>query len=134
MDYILFDDFKNMDIYEDFKKKNPLLGMIKVQVTTASGSLPLEDVSIEIYKDIGEYDVLFFQGKTNSSGIIDSILLPAPGKVPIGSLEIPEYAVYTMNVFKEGFDSLKKYSFAVYGGVEVLQNIVMNADVNIEKN
>ncbi len=134
MDYILFDDFKEMELYDDFKRKNPLLGMIKIQVSTASSSLPLEGVKIEIYKDIGEFDVLFFSGITNSSGIIDSIALPAPKKVPMGSIEIPEYSIYTMNVQKEGFESLRNHSFAVFGDVEVLQNIVMNATVNIEKN
>ena len=132
MDYILFDDFKKMDIYQDFIQKNPLLGSIKVQVSAADNAVPLEGVQVEIYKDVGEFDILFFKGETNSNGIISDIFLPAPGKVPMGTLEVPEYAVYTMNISKNGFESLDKYSFVVFGGVEVIQNIIMSPDVNIE--
>lgn len=134
MDYILFDDFKKMDLYQDFIRKNLLLGETRVQVMGASGAVPIEGARVEIYKDIGELDVLFFQGETDSNGVINHILLPAPVKVPIGPLEVPEYSIYFMNVEKDGFQSLTKYSFMVMDGVEGVQNIMMKPLVDIEKN
>ena len=54
MDFISYQEFQKYDIYQDFIKQNPSTGTLKIQVTSLSSAVPVGDVEISIYKDIGE--------------------------------------------------------------------------------
>ena len=131
MEYISFDEFKKLDIYNDFIKVNPDLGVLKIEAFTANEGIPIPDTDIVIYKDIGEYNVVFFKGKTDSNGMIDNIYLPAPKKSDSMSLEIPLYTVYEMNAFHIGYETIKKYSIGMFGGIKVIQYVKMTPEVLI---
>ena len=77
MEYIIYEEFKKTDLYQQFILDNPDVGYLIVQAFTAYGAIPIENVNIVISKDIGNYKVIFFQGVTDSSGIISDIMLPA---------------------------------------------------------
>ncbi|MBQ8534256.1 MAG: hypothetical protein IJ463_01070 [Bacilli bacterium] len=132
MEYISFDEFKKLDIYEDFIRVNPDLGVLKIEAFTANEGIPIPDTDIVIYKDIGEYNVVFFKGKTDSNGMIDNIYLPTPKKSDSMSLEIPLYTVYEMNAFHIGYETIKKYSIGMFGDVKVIQYVKMMPEVIIE--
>ena len=134
MEYISFDEFKKLDIYEDFIRVNPDLGVLKIEAFTANEGIPIPDTDIVIYKDIGEYNVVFFKGKTDSNGMIDNIYLPAPKKSDSMSLEIPLYTVYEMNAYHIGYERIKKYSIGMFGDVKVIQYVKMMPEVVIEDN
>ena len=134
MEYISFDEFKKLDIYNDFIKVNPDLGVLKIEAFTANEGIPIPDTDIVIYKDIGEYNVVFFKGKTDSNGMIDNIYLPAPKKSDSMSLEIPLYTVYEMNAFHIGYETIKKYSIGMFGDVKVIQYVKMMPEGVIEDN
>lgn len=132
MEYISFDEFKKLDIYEDFIRVNPDLGVLKIEAFTANEGIPIPDTEIVIYKDIGEYNVVFFKGKTDSSGMIDNIYLPTPKKSDSMSLEIPLYTVYEMNAYHIGYERIKKYSIGMFGDVKVIQYVKMMPEVIVE--
>lgn len=131
MTIISYEEFKNLDLYQDFIRDNPDVGYLKVQVFTAYGAIPIADTAILITKDIEEYRVVFFQGKTDSSGIISGIALPAPAMVTT-SEETPVYTVYDMTAVNEGYETLKTYSIGMFGGVNVIQYVKMMPEVNLE--
>lgn len=132
MEYISFDEFKKLDIYEDFIRVNPDLGVLKIEAFTSNEGIPIPDTEIVIYKDIGEYNVVFFKGKTDSSGMIDNIYLPTPKKSDSMSLEIPLYTVYEMNAYHIGYERIKKYSIGMFGDVKVIQYVKMMPEVIVE--
>ena len=132
MEYISFDEFKKLDIYEDFIRVNPDLGVLKIEAFTANEGIPIPDTDIVIYKDIGEYNVVFLKGKTDSSGMIDNIYLPTPKKSDSMSLEIPLYTVYEMNAYHIGYERIKKYSIGMFGDVKVIQYVKMMPEVIVE--
>lgn len=132
MEYISYDEFKKIDIYEDFIRVNPDLGVLKIEAFTANEGIPIPDTEIVIYKDIGEYNVVFFKGKTDSSGMIDNIYLPTPKKSDSMSLEIPLYTVYEMNAYHIGYERIKKYSIGMFGDVKVIQYVKMMPEVIVE--
>ena len=72
---ISLEQFKTIPEYQEFIKENPETGLLKVQAFTADQAIPLPNTKIFITKQIGDNDVLFFSGETNSSGIIDKIEL-----------------------------------------------------------
>ncbi|MBO5376523.1 MAG: hypothetical protein J6A52_06680, partial [Bacilli bacterium] len=90
MDYILFnsEEFMKSQDYFDFIEENSGEGLLKVQAFTANQAYPLEGVNIEVYKNINGKNVLFFSGVTDTSGIIDNIVLPAkPSILDVNSVE-----------------------------------------------
>jgi len=133
MKIISYEEFKNTDLYEDFVKDNPDFGNLKVQVFTAYGAIPVSDTNIVISKDIEEYKVIFFQGVTDSSGIISNILLPAPVTVTSSTPDvIPGYTIYNLTAVHQGYESLKSYTIGMFGGVNIIQYVKMLPEINIE--
>ena len=45
---ISYDEFMKLDLYQDFIKENPDIGILKVQVFTAYGAIPISDTDIII--------------------------------------------------------------------------------------
>lgn len=129
MKIISYEEFKNTDLYEDFIKENNDVGNLKVQVFTAYGAIPVSDTNIVVYKDIEEYRIIFFQGVTDSSGIISDIVLPAP-KMVTSNEEAPIYTIYNMTAFNTGYETLKNFSIGMLGGVNVIQYVKMLPDIN----
>lgn len=131
MKIISYEEFKNTDLYADFIKENSDFGNLKVQVFTAYGAIPVPDTAIVVSKDIEEYRVVFFQGITDSSGIISNISLPAP-KMVTSNVETPIYTVYDMTAVHTGYETLKTYSIGMFGGVNVIQYVKMMPEIHLE--
>ncbi len=131
MKIISYEEFKNTDLYADFIKENSDFGNLKVQVFTAYGAIPVPDTAIVVSKDIEEYRVVFFQGLTDSSGIISNISLPAP-KMVTSNEETPVYTIYEMTAVHTGYETLKTYSIGMFGGVNVIQYVKMMPEIHLE--
>ena len=135
MNIINYEDFKNTDLYESFISENPDTGFLKVQVFTAYGAVPISDTSIIISKDIEDYRVIFYQGVTDDSGIIENISLPAPLTVKVANPDIiPGYTIYDMTAIHEGFETIKKFSIGMFGDVKVIQYVKMTPTIIGEEN
>lgn len=131
MEYILYENFKKLDDYQQFILDNPDVGYLKVQAFTAYGAIPIENVNIVIYKDIGSYRVIFFEGVTDSSGIISDIMLPAPETIK-NPETTPSYTVYNMTAIHSQYEAIKNYSIGMFGDVRVLQYVKMMPEVSLE--
>lgn len=131
MKIISYEEFKSTDLYDDFIKENTDYGNLKVQVFTAYGAIPIPNTNIVVYKDIEEYRVVFFQGLTDSSGIVSNISLPAP-KMVTSNEETPIYTVYNMTAFNTGYETLKSFTIGMLGGVNVIQYVKMMPNINLE--
>lgn len=124
MHNITLEEFKKTQEYQEFIEKNPETGTLKVQVFSADQAIPIADTEIYITKEIGDNNVLFFQGVTNSSGIIDNIKLPAPTEVmPPPIYEVPFYTNYQLTASNEKLKFIKQYEISMFGNIDVLQYI-----------
>lgn len=131
---INFDEFKNTKYYDEFKKNNSDYGSLKIEVFTAYGAVPIPDTLIKIVKRIGEYNVLFFSGLTDSSGMIDNIILPSPDRVGVNYYDVPKYTTYQITVSHEGYETIKDYTIGMFGDVKVIQFIKLSPKINLEDN
>ena len=114
---MLFDEFKNSSLYESFISVNSGIGNLKIRAYTASLALPVADLEVTVSTLYDNKNIIFFKGKTDTSGIIDNIELPAP---PLGNnLIIPNTIIY--NISAGDFN----YSVNMYDGICVVQNINM---------
>ncbi len=126
MENILFDseEFKNSDIYSNFIKENSGNGVLKVQAYTANQAFPLADVFIKVFKEIDGQKVLFFSGKTDSSGIIDNISLPAvPAKEDVNKQEDIVYTTYDIEATYPKSNVKRNYQVSIFDNIKVIQPI-----------
>ncbi len=137
MDLITFDEFKNSSEYQQFMLENPRMGTLKVQVSMGSNAIPVEGAEILVTKDIGNNKVLFFKGVTDSSGMVDDIMLPSPSSnYDSKKFEIPRHTDYILSVIDKKNDTIKEFSIASLGDVKAIQNvnIIPNGGLNNGEN
>ena len=118
---IYYDEFKNTDAYKTFIGENSGIGRIKIRATAARGALPVSGINVVISKMIEDYDVIFYEGITDESGMISCISLPTPSVNLKDDLTIPPSALYRLNIKSDNID--KEYDVRVYDGVCTMQNI-----------
>lgn len=120
MNNIKYDEFINTEMYKKFISDNPSKGYLKIRVYSASEAIPIKGVNIIISKIIDNNNVIFYEGVTNSSGLIDKISLPAP-KLVKDNMDIPNKSIYDVTAIYK--DMNKVYKVNIYDGVCVVQNI-----------
>lgn len=131
---ISYEEFMKLDEYKQFINENPDIGILKVQVFTAYGAIPISDTDIIISKNIGDYRVVFFRGKTDSSGIISDIELPAPPfELVPNPDDPPKYTLYDLSAIHIGYESIKQYSIGMFGGVKIIQYVKMNPEIDMSE-
>lgn len=118
---IYYDEFKNTDAYKTFIGENSGIGRIKIRATAARGALPVSGVNVVISKIIENYNVIFYEGITDESGMISCVSLPTPVVYLTDDLVIPPSALYRLNIKNDNID--KEYEVRVYDGVCTMQNI-----------
>ncbi len=124
----------NNDVdYQTFISNNPSKAFVKVRASSINEALPIKDVSVSISKEIGNNTIIFFEGKTDESGMINDITLPAPIRVKTNE-EVPEFTKYNLNATyqKENFN--KTYPISVCCGVTILQHINITPNIYQERN
>ena len=120
---LVTDEILKNDIdYLNFISNNPGYSTLKVRASAANEAYPIANVDIEVSKIIGEYEVIFYEGKTDSSGMINNIILPSP-KAISSDLEVPEFTDYKL-VAKSDTDNYNHtFNISVCCGITVIQYI-----------
>lgn len=124
MNSILFTDegFINTESYKRFIMDNPGIGRLKIHAYAASEALPVAGLRIVVSKNIDDLKVIFFDGYTDSSGMIEKLSLPTP-KLNLNNLDVPLSTVYEIEAFFPNELNKHVYSVNMYDDVCVLQNI-----------
>lgn len=112
---ILFDEFKSTSSYKSFIDINSGVGNLKIRAYTASLALPVSGLDVVVSTKYDGMNIIFFRGKTDASGMIENIKLPAP--VLGNNLVIPNTIEYTVSA------GGNKYFVNMYDGICVVQNI-----------
>ena len=66
-------NFIKTEIYKNFINENPGSGTLMIRAYTAGGAIPISNLDITISKLIDDYNVIFFKGKTDNSGMVKNI-------------------------------------------------------------
>lgn len=120
--------FFTRDKFPEFSLENSGSGILKVQAVATNQAFPLQGVEIEVSKNINGEKVIFFQGVTDSSGIIDQIFLPA--KVPKKVVEQASDVIFTKYTVtaKYPYSNLKRvYEVGIFDNIKVIQPIRFSA-------
>ena len=131
MNSYLFTDekFKLTNDYKNFINDNKGVGYLNIRSYAASSAVPISGVVVEVSKVINNQKIIFYQGKTNESGMISSISLPCP-LVSKNDEIIPLSSTYDIKAIYN--NSSLNYSVDIYDKINVLQSINIVPSLRIE--
>ena len=127
-------EFQQTDTYKQFIEENPTIGNLRIRAYAAGGAIPIEGLKITVRKIIDNTNIIFFEGTTNNSGIIDRIQLPAP-KLANNNLDIPNKTTYDIIATYPKENLTYNYKINIYEDIYVVQNIGITPSmmvVNVE--
>ena len=120
MNEVVFDKEK----YQSFIDENNGTGTLKVQAFVANQAFPLQGIDVKVFKNIGDDKVIFFEGETDSSGIIDDISLPAVvSKEDVEQASDIIYTIYNIEAINPETKEKKEYEIAVFSDLKIIQSI-----------
>lgn len=123
-------EFVNSTTYQNFLDENPGRGRLRIRANSASEAVPVSGVEIVVSKIIDNNNVIFFEGVTNESGVIERISLPAPLTDP-NNLDVPNTTSYDVKATYTPNNFSLLTSVNMYDDVCVIQIINIAPDMNI---
>lgn len=126
------ENFKKTESYQNFIKTNQSEGYLKIRAYTASQAIPIANLRVVVSKNIDNNKIIFFDGVTNSSGVIERIVLPSP-KQNSNDLVTPSSITYDIAATYEPSNISNNYKINIYENIYVVQTInivpTLNASV-----
>ena len=120
-------NFVNSELYRSFINENPGLGFLKIRAYAASQAVPISGLSVVVSRDIGDNRVIFFEGVTNDSGVIERISLPAP-RMSSDNMIAPVINTYDISTIYDG--ESRMYKVNIYDNIYVVQNINVTPNIS----
>ena len=122
MNSINFNDpnFIKTDTYKEFINKNNSNGILNIRAYAANAAIPISGLNVIVSKVLNNQKVIFFEGATDNSGIINQILLPTPS-ISDNNQEIPLSQDYDILAVYENQNLI--FKVLMYSGIQVNQNI-----------
>ncbi len=128
--YVDDEGFQSSKIYQDFLEKNQSKGNLRIKASAASGAIPISGLKVTISKNILNSTIIFFEGYTNESGIIEKISLPAPKETTDNLIE-PTKETYDITAIYAPDNTIKNYKVDIYDSVCVIQYINIVPKMNL---
>lgn len=121
--YAIDKDFMESDIFREFIRNNPAKGNLRIRAYAANQAIPISGVNIVISTMANDNTrIIFFEGATNESGVIEKISLPAP-RLNGDNLIAPEKTEYEIEATYNPDNVKAIYKVNIYEDVCVQQNI-----------
>ena len=116
------EDFRKTSTYNNFIRENPNESILNIRTSAANEAIPIDGVRIIVSKDIDNYKVIFYDGITDNSGMINNIILPTPS-LDSNDLVVPKAISYDIEAIYEKDNVDRFYKVLMYPGIKVIQNI-----------
>ena len=129
MNEINYNDLKSTEEFLDFNKNNPDVGYLNIRAYAANSAIPIAGLEVKVFKIINDKKIIFFDGKTDNSGMISKISLPTP---PVNNDDevIPLSQEYEVSSTYNGEELL--FKVIMYANIQVLQNISVVPNLRLD--
>jgi len=126
-----FDDpiFRESQLYQNFISENPSSGYLRIRAYAASQAIPISGLRIIVSKTVDDNKIIFFNGVTNNSGVIERITLPTP-RIGDDNQMIPKNITYNIEAIYEPDNIQRVYYVNMYENVYAVQNINVVPSIN----
>lgn len=121
--------FMESQLYQSFIEQNPSQGFLRIRAYAASQALPISGLRVIVSKMLDNNKVIFFDGVTNNSGIIEKITLPTPN-ISTNNQVIPSAITYDIEAIYVPDNIDRKYIVNMYENVYAVQNINVVPNIN----
>lgn len=112
------------DTYESFRRRNTSAGWLRVQAFAGPQTIPVPNADVLVTRDFIDGVRRFASGKTDQSGILDGITLPAPDNVLAQEPgTIRPYALYDIRVSHPDYRTEIYRQVPVFPGVKSIQPV-----------
>lgn len=113
--------------YDDYITVYPGRGSLKIQISEANGAIPLEDVKINVSFIHNGVRYSLYDDTTNSSGIVDNMVLPARSKDLALEPKISDAdeAYYLVSLYHPAFNEIVDEGVTIYDRIETILPIKM---------
>lgn len=104
--------------------ENQSTGYLIVKVSTASGAIPVENVTVVLQGNDENNGDVFYSLSTNRDGLTEKVNLPAPS-VTLSSVPSPSsrpYSTYNIDVYREGYYPQHYTNVPIFAGITAVQN------------
>ena len=108
--------------YEDYISGYPGRGSLKVQINAAYEAFPVKGVEVDVAVIHNGVRYLLYSDKTNSSGIVDNMVLPTrPADTVLNpKISDKDEAQYLVSLFHPSFQSVIDKVVTVYDRIETI--------------
>lgn len=122
-------DFSAVDSDDEFSNENPPdmsgQGYLQIEVTTASGAIPVRDATVIISERVDGVDSLIGMVITDENGTTPIVPLSAP---PQSLSESPDplekpYSEYNISIYKKGFYSIPQLTVPIFDTIKSIQPV-----------
>lgn len=99
-------------------------GFLIVKVSTASGAIPIEDVTVVLQGNEPENSDVLISLITDRDGLTRKVALPAPARALSGAPDPASkpYSSYNIDVYKEGYYPQHYNRIPIFDGIVSVQN------------
>lgn len=112
------------DTHESFRERNTKSGFLRVQAFAGPQTIPVPDANVLVTRDFIDGARRFASGKTDQSGVLDGIVLPAPdGSLAQQPGTIPPYALYDIHVSHPDYRTEIYRQVPIFDGVKSIQPV-----------
>lgn len=115
-------NYMNTESYKNFILNNPTSANLNIRTTAANDAIPISDVRIIVSKEIDGNKIIFYDGLTDESGMINDIKLPTP-RLTTDDLEVPNSILYDLEAIYASDNIDRIYKILMYPDICVIQNI-----------
>ncbi|MBQ8132754.1 MAG: hypothetical protein IJ193_09715 [Bacilli bacterium] len=130
--FVTDDRLKNDADFMEFMQNNPGYSTLKIRASAANEAYPISGVKVVVTRIIGTNEVIFFDGETDSSGMINNIILPSPKAIQ-NDLEVPQFTEYQVSAIDDNYGYNKTFQVSVCCGITVIQYINITPPVTEER-
>ena len=123
--YITDEDFLNTDEFKEFMISNPERGNLRIRAYAANEAIPIKGVKVVVFTMINPSTrVIFFEGETDESGVIEKLSLPAP-KLDDDNMLVPNKTEYEIdaNYVPDNISTIYK--------VDIYEDVCVEQKINI---
>lgn len=110
--------------YEDFERRNPSKGSMRVQVTSGGRSYPIINATVKVLVPLETGDREIFSGYTDINGVVDNIVLPAPDSsysLDEQNTTVEPFSVYEVTVTHPDFAKTEFFNVPVFANIKAIQ-------------
>lgn len=116
--------------YDAYIAEYPGRGLLKVQISAANEAFPIEGVEVSVSMELNGVRYMLYDDSTNSSGIVDNMVLPAR---MVDLLLEPERsdaeeAHYMVSLYHPSFKAIIDKIVTMYDRLETILPITMAPD------